>query len=103
MENEEKELLLDIQGIISDALQDEWVNQCQHYDFQTSEESELYGNTWVSTGKYITEESENAFRKLFTTDITVDSFIDTLRTSPDFRGTIKKLIEEHANTADLWI
>ena len=101
--NKEQELLEDVELALEEALEDEWCNACQQYDyFQEAEEYEAYGDTFVSTGRYLTEESEWAFRTNFQRDNDVDEFIEKLKLNPDFKNALKKYIEHYANTAQIW-
>jgi len=99
--SEEKELLEDLKGIIFDCLNDEWHNAIDVKDFKVERDYEAYGDTYVSTGDYITEESETKFREGFKQDITPEEFIEKLKVYPDFMATLRKLIAEHADTANL--
>ena len=99
--SEEKELLEDLKGIIFDCLNDEWHNAIDVNDFKVKRDYEAYGDTYVSTGDYITEESETKFREGFKQDITPEEFIEKLKVYPDFMATLKKLIAKHADTANL--
>ena len=102
MSNELKELLEDIKMTIEETVDDEWTVACQNYDyFETAEEYERVGDSFYSSGKYITEESENAFRTTFQRDYDVDTVIDKLRSSPTFREAIKDYIKEYANSKQL--
>jgi len=99
--NKKQELLEDINDVILECLEEEWCNALDHADFQTTRDYEAYGDTYVSSGDYITEESENCFREGFKQDMTPDEFIERLVIYPGFKEYIGKLIKEHADTADL--
>jgi len=99
--SEKQELLEDLKGIISDCLADEWHNALDVNDFKVERDYEAYGDAYVSSGDHITEESETAFREGFKQDITPEEFVEKLKLYPDFMSTLKKLIAEHADTADL--
>lgn len=104
MSHELKELLEDVKMTIEETVDDEWTVACQNYDyFKEAEEWEKAGDAYYSSGKYITEESENAFRTTFKRDYDVDTVIEKLRLSPTFRDALKQYIESYADTKQLWI
>lgn len=104
MSKELKELLEDIKMTIEETVDDEWTVACQNYDyFKEAEEWEKAGDAYYSSGKYITEESEEAFRTNFQRDYDVDTVIDKLRLSPTFREAIKDYIKEYASNKQLYL
>ena len=104
MTTELKELFEDAKAIIKETIDDEWVVACQNYDyFEYKEEHEAYGDTYVSSGSYMTEESETGFREEFKKENDVDEFIDKLKTNPDFRACIKNLVKEYADTEEIYV
>ena len=86
---------------IFDELNDQWIKHCRSYNFKTLKEYEAYGNTYVSDGSYITDESDQKCREDFEKDMTTDEFIDCLRLNPSFRNSIAKLIEWWAYNKEL--
>ena len=77
---------------IFEELNDQWAKHCRNYDFKTACDYEAYGDTYVSTGSYITDESDQKCREDFEKNMTVDEFIDCLKLNPSFKGSIQKLI-----------
>ena len=102
-EQDVKESLEDVKQVILETINDEWATACDQWDFQTAEDYEAYGDTYVSTGKYITDESEWGFREEFKRENDVDEFIEKLKKNNDFREVVKKFIENYAYTTDLYV
>lgn len=99
--NEFNELLEDLKGVVQDCINDEWFEACQNYEFETAEEYEAYGDTYVSSGSYITDRSNEAFRQDFEMDNQPDELIKKLMVYPGFRETLKDLISEVVKTKEL--
>lgn len=99
--NEFKELLEDLKCVVQECLDDEWVEACRNYDFERAEEHEAYGDTYVSSGSYITERSEEAFRQDFKMSNDPDELIKKLMVYPGFRETLKDLVKEYSKTKEL--
>lgn len=95
------ELFEDLKMVIYEALEDEWVTACDQWDFQTAEDYEAYGDTYVSTGRYITDESEAGFREEFKTENDVGEFLDKLKKNPNFVEVFNKLIEKYTYEREL--
>ena len=103
MTTELKELFEDVKMITEETIDDEWEVACQNYPyFSYKEEYEPCGDTYVSTGRYMTEESETAFREEFKRENKIDDFIDKLKTNPDFRKCIENLVKEYADTKEIY-
>ena len=101
MTNEVKELLEDTKCVIHDVLEEEWGKEVEQWDgFEYENESEAYGDTYVRSGSYITDESDTDFRENFKQNHDVDTFIDLLKANPDFRNCIQELVKEYADTRD---
>ena len=98
--SEEKELLEDIKCCILDTLDEEWRNHLDNYEFNTREESEAYGDTFVSRGRFITDESDTKCRESFKQDHDALDFIDKLKADPYFVSCVKNLINEYADKED---
>lgn len=99
--NELNELLEDVKMIVQETLDDEWSNECQRWDFDSSEEYEAYGDTFVSSGSYITENSENKFREYFKDENQPEYLIKKLQANPDFVKCLKDLVKEYVQTKEL--
>lgn len=99
--NEFNELLEDLKCVVQECLDDEWYVACRDYDFDSSEEYEAYGDTYVSSGSYITESSEEAFRQDFKMSNDPDELIKKLMVYPGFRETLKDLVKEYSKTKEL--
>jgi len=101
MKNELKELYEDAKMIIKETLDDEWRTQLDVTDFTIHRDYEAYGDTYVSTGDYISDEDDTKFREGFIQDHDADVVIDLLRANPDFRKCMVDLVKEYAYNADL--
>lgn len=101
MNNELDELLEDIKMSIRNTLDDEWKEACQDYDFEYAEEHEAYGDTYVSSGMYITERSDAAFRQDFEESNDPNEFIDKLKLNPEFCSLIRDLVKTYTNNEEL--
>lgn len=93
--------LEDIDEEIEEELSVLWKKHCQSFGFNTSEDYEAYGDTYVSSGKYITDESDQECREKFTQDVTADDLIDALRANPMFRKALNNIIDTWAYNTEL--
>lgn len=91
-----KEALEWVGDDIYDTLMGLWKKHCQHFNFKTGEDYEAYGDTYVSSGSYITDESDEACREEFEKEVDADTIIDELKTNPSFKDSLKQLIESWA-------
>lgn len=98
---EQQEILEDIKCTITDTLDDEWIKACESYEFETDSDYAAYGNTFVSTGSYITEDSEEDFRKSFMQENNPDELVKKLMLDPFFRESLKNLVKEYANNKEI--
>jgi hypothetical protein len=80
--------------IIKEGVQEDLQRFSENYDHDTEEEYEHYGDTYVSSGSYVTEESEEkcveAYKDEFDETKAYDFIQDVLMESPAF---VNKLIE----------
>ena len=104
MTDETKELLEDVKMVLEEAIDDEWADYSRSYSrFTYTEDFEAYGNTYVSTGKYLTEQSEEEFRNSFKERLSVDELIESLKRNPYFKETLKRYIESYAENKQIWV
>ena len=101
MSNEVKELLEDVKYVISETLNDEWATAVDQRDFKTRSDYAPYGDTFVSTGGYITDEDDTKFREEFISENTPDELIQKLILNPDFKNVLGKLVREYAYDKEL--
>lgn len=73
-----------------------WTRHCGGYNFNCREEHEAYGNTFVSSGRYITDESEEECREEFEKNTDVNDVIERLKESEPFKKCVLKMIEDCA-------
>ena len=99
--SEKQELLEDLKCIVTEILDDEWSIAKDNFNFETNEEYEAYGDTYVSSGSYITDESDTKFRESFKQNHDVEQMLSLFKTSPDFCECIKNLVKEYANEKEL--
>ena len=100
---ETNRLLDTLKETIKEWLDDEWATQCDQYDFQHAEDYERYGDTWVSTGKYITDESDTAFREDFKSMFDFDTIMERLKEQPGFKETLMDWVKSYADSEDLYL
>lgn len=98
---EYEELLEDAKYCIRETLEDEWFLACQRHEFDYTEDHEAYGDTYVSTGSYITEKSEEDFRQRFEDDNDPNELIDKLKLNPTFCECLKSLVKEFVKNAEI--
>ena len=98
---ETKEILQWLSDSISDTMDGLWAKHCQHFDFSCDEDYAPYGDTFVSTGSYITDESDHECREAFEQNLSVDTLIEELKVSKDFRDCLAELIETWAYEKEL--
>lgn len=91
-----KEALEWVMDSIHDTMKDLWFKHCQSYDFDTAEETEAYGDTYVSSGSYITDESDERCRECFEGNYDADAIIDELKTDPNFKECLNELVKAWA-------
>lgn len=99
--NEFNELLEDFKACVEQTLDDEWSKACQDYDFDTKTEYEAWGDTYVSSGTYITDRSEEAFRRDFKLSNDPDELMKKLLIDPVVREILKDLVKEYVKTKEL--
>lgn len=99
--NEFNELLEDFKACVEQTLDDEWSKSCQDYDFDTKTEYEAWGDTYVSSGTYITDRSEEAFRRDFKLSNDPDELMKKLLIDPVVREILKDLVKEYVKTKEL--
>lgn len=85
-----------IRDDVYDTLMGLWMKHCQNFNFKSAEDYEAYGDTYVGTGSYITDESEEKCREEFEKEVDADALIDELKTNPSFKDSLKQLIESWA-------
>ena len=101
MSNEVKELLEDVKCVITETLDDEWATAVGQWDFKTMSDYAPYGDTFVGTGRYITDEDDTKFREEFISENVPDELIQKLILNPDFKDVLKKLVREYAYNKEL--
>ena len=101
MENEVKELLEDIKCELMDLLDVEWQKACESYDFDCDEDYAPYGDTYVSTGSYITDESESGFRQYFIEQNEPDELVQKLMLVPYVKKFLSDLVKEYAKNKEV--
>lgn len=99
--NEYQELLEDLKYIVSETIADEWHDACHNYDFNVEEDHEAYGDTYVSSGTYITDKESDDFRDKFEWANEPNDLIDKLRLNPQFCECLKNLVKEFTKTAEI--
>jgi hypothetical protein len=86
---------LSFKDIIENALEYCHEEYQENYDHDTYSNPVPYGDTYVSSGNYITEESEERATEKWKDDFSIDDFVkDYLLESCDFREKIMEMVEE---------
>ena len=86
---------LTFEEVIKNALKEMYQVHDDNFDHETECHDVPYGNTWVSGGDFITEESQIKCEEAFKQDFDVDYFIkEYLQESQDFRDKIKEMVEK---------
>ena len=66
----------------------------EDYDFETYEEQNPYGDTWVTTSEEITDESWERSKEEFIEQFDVEEFItEYLVSDEDFKSLIMEMVE----------
>lgn len=81
--------------IVETALAECHKDYQERYDHDTESDSVPYGDTYVSSGNYITEESIKRATEQWKDDFSIDDFVkDYLLESYDFREIIMEVLKE---------
>ena len=91
-----KEALVCTMDAIHDLVANLWAKHCKGYDFSTAEDYEAYGDTYVGTGSYITDESDEKCREDFEGNYDADAVIEELKTDTNFKECLNELIKAWA-------
>lgn len=84
---------ISLKEIIEKALAECHEDYQNGYDHDTESDSVPYGDTYVSSGNYITEESEQRATEEWKDDFSIDDFVkDYLLESYDFREKIMEMV-----------
>lgn len=84
----------DIKKILLACIQAYRENHSDKFDHETAEEHEAYGDTFVSSGRFITDESLKRCEDDFRENFDVDFFItEYLQENDEFRDLIIKLVK----------
>jgi hypothetical protein len=81
---------------IHETLDGLWTKHCQSYDFDCDEDYAPYGDTYVSTGSYITDESDEKCREYFENNYDANAIIDELKTDTNFKECLNELVKAWA-------
>ncbi len=85
-----------VQDDLHDALMGLWMKHCNRYHFDYDEEMEAYGDTYVSSGRYLTDESDEECREDFEKNLNADELLDELKMDSNFKDSLNALIEAWA-------
>lgn len=99
--DERAEILNDIKCDVEDEMGDVWFSKCQSYVFPAEDDYAPYGDTFVSTGRYITDEADQEFREDFEKNFDFELFCDRLKYNPSFKESVMKLAEQYAWSEEL--
>ena len=86
---------------IHDLVQYLWGKHCQSYEFDAMEDYAPYGDTYVGTGSYITDESDQDCREAFEGKYDADALIEELKTDQNFKECLNELIKAWAYEKEL--
>ena len=83
-----------IKELIKFELRNYYEDYRDNYECEYSEDTEAYGDTYVGTGQYMSEEVENQCVEDFQDSLDVDDFIfDRIKENTDFRNIIINMVE----------
>lgn len=66
-----------------------------NFDHETEENYVPYGDTYVSSGSYITDRSIKNCVEHYKDDFDIDDFLDELKEDDAFRDIVKKIVLKH--------
>lgn len=84
-----------LQEIIEEELKNAFDVFFDNYDHETEDNIVPYGDTYVSSGQYITDESAERCVEDFRENFDFDEFVkEQLLNSPKFEETVKNVLKE---------
>lgn len=84
---------LTFEEIIKDSLQANFQDHDDNFDHETECCDVPYGNTWVSAGEFVTEQSMIKCEEAFKQDFDVDHFVkEYLLENMDFRAKVQEMV-----------
>ena len=84
---------LSFKDIIESALEECHEDYQERYEHETDSDYVPYGDTWVSSGNYITEDSYSKATEQWKDDLSIDVFVkEYLLESYDFREKIMEMV-----------
>lgn len=86
---------------IEDIVNDMWYDHVHGWEFETEEDYAPYGDTFVSTGSYITDEEEEKCRRNFKGNVGVEEICKELLKSHSFQVLVKKIVANVAEDSDI--
>ena len=86
---------------VNDAMIELWRKHCGQADVETMSDYVAYGDTFVSSGRYITDESDQEIRESFEKNITAKEVVDVLVKDINFRRCIERLVDKWAYEKEL--
>ena len=78
-----------------------WKKHCNRFCFHPMKDYAAYGDTYVDTPSYITDEEDQRCREEFEKDVTPQELIDALSINTSFKDCLSKIISSWASEKDL--
>lgn len=86
---------LSFKDIIKTSLEEMYQDHDDNFDHETESNDVPYGNTWVSAGEFITEESQIKCQEAFKQDFDIDNFVKNyLLENKDFLDKVQEMVEK---------
>lgn len=88
---------LSIEDIVKENLEKMYQDHDENFEHETMPEYVPWGNTFVSAGEFVTEQSQIRCEEAFKQDFDVDYFItEYLAENQDFRDKLIEMVNKHA-------